>query len=769
MKLWAQRFLGLMTKIGIWRLTLVVAGSIIVLGIAINVTLRLAISGDIDTLDIARALVLGFILTPPVVFLFVLLVRELDLSRRRTDRLRSKDRKKAEQLAEQLALLERENAERTKAEQALAAVVKEMEAEVQQRRQAELKTAEQGAKLSSLIDASPDVIFYRDEQGFFSSCNRAAELLLGRTREELVGLTAEDVYPLKLAQEVIRTDNQVMESNRPLKFEQWMRYPNGTKALFEFNKVPFFGVDGERLGLLAFGRDITERKKAADMLTKASNEKADFIATISHELRTPLNGIVGLSRILKDTHLSAEQLRYVDTIYLSAETLGVIFNDIVDLDRLDRQQLKLNPAPLDLKQLLTEVENMGVLLAQQFGVSFRCHWDDDIPGFINADGARLRQVLWNLLGNAVKFTPQGYVAMSISLLGASDGQAELLFEVEDSGLGIPEEEQSKIFAMYYQGSRQGHHTGTGTGIGLALSQQLVKAMGSDIKLRSEVDVGSCFSMTINFPIIESSEADHSDPLADELPPLDILLVEDIELNVLVARTLLEKMGHTISVAMDGQSALEAAQDQPDLILLDIQLPDISGFEVAKRLKADSKTADIPLVALTANTVQDRTRYYDCGITDIVTKPIQLNMLESAMAKIFNAETKVMEEQAKQDETLLQVLDLEMLQQYSEVIGAEALLNSVELLETLMPDYLKILDSNLTAEDKKAVASEAHKIKGAAGSVGLKRIQQIAAKAQQKDEPAWWDNVPDWVAAIKRHYPEDLEVLKSWLKDAAKQD
>ncbi|RCU51640.1 aerobic respiration two-component sensor histidine kinase ArcB [Corallincola holothuriorum] len=765
MKLWAQRFINLMTEIGVLRLTLVVAGSIIVLGIAINVSLRLAISGDVDTLDIARALLLGFILTPPTVFLFVLVVRELDLSRRRTDRLRAKDREKAEKLEHQLILLEAENAERVKAEQALAEVVAEMEAEVMQRRQAEIKAAEQSAKLGSLIDSSPDVIFYRDDNGYFSSCNRAAELLLGRTREELVGLTPADVYPERLAEQVVQTDAAVMASNRPLKFEQWMRYPDGRKTLFEFSKVPFFGAKGERLGLVAFGRDITERKQAADLLSKASNEKAEFIATISHELRTPLNGIVGLSRILRDTELSAEQLRYVDTIYLSAETLGVIFNDIVDLDRLDRQQLKLNPTRVAFKALLAEVENMGVLLAQQYGVSFRCRWDPELPEYVEADGARLRQVLWNLLGNAVKFTPQGFVALSATLTREDDTNVYLQFEIEDTGLGIPDEEQKKIFAMYYQGSRQGHHTGTGSGIGLAISQQLVRAMGSEIKLRSEVDVGSCFSIQLTLPKLEAPESHVLSDEAKKVPALNILLVEDIELNVLVAKTLLEKMGHTISVAMDGQSALTAASEIPDLVLLDIQLPDMSGFDVAEKLKADPLTADIPLVALTANTVKDKTRYEECGIVDIVTKPIQMNVLHSALAKLFAPSGTAVPTASQADDALDDILDIEMLQQYSEVIGAGALLNSVELLETLMPEYLEILESNLTAEDKSAVASEAHKIKGAAGSVGLKRVQQIAAKAQQKDEPAWWENVPDWVDAMKHHYPQDLMVLKRWLTEA----
>ncbi len=229
-------------------------------------------------------------------------------------------------------------------------------------------------------------------------------------------------------------------------------------------------------GLMGFGRDITERKQYQDAQEKASRDKTAFISTISHELRTPLNGIVGLSRMLLETRLNKEQRGYMRTIHVSAITLGNIFNDIIDMDKSDRRRLELLPKPLDFEEFVVEMENISGLMAEQKGLRFDLERLTDLPRCIEVDSTRLRQVLWNLVSNATKFTKEGGVVLSVSS-EILEQQAEITFEVEDSGIGIPDTELDKIFAMYYQvkeGSDNLHAVGTG-GIGLGC----VSAAGPD--------------------------------------------------------------------------------------------------------------------------------------------------------------------------------------------------------------------------------------------------------------------------------------------------
>lgn len=279
--------------------------------------------------------------------------------------------------------------------------------EIDQREQAQIELEQQSALLRSFLDASPDLVYYRNENEEFSGCNRAMELLTGKSEKQLIGLKPEDVYDEDIAKKVIETDEKVFRHNVSLTYEQWLVYPDGRKACFELRKVPFYDRVGKRHGLMGFGRDITERKRYQDALENASRDKTTFISTISHELRTPLNGIVGLSRILLDTELNQEQLNYLKTIHVSAITLGNIFNDIIEMDKLERRKVQLDNQPIDFTGFLTDLENLSGLLVQPKKLDFTLEHQPNLPHKILADGTRLRQILWNLIGNAVKFTQKG--------------------------------------------------------------------------------------------------------------------------------------------------------------------------------------------------------------------------------------------------------------------------------------------------------------------------------------------------------------------------
>lgn len=476
--------------------------------------------------------------------------------------------------------------------------------------------------------------------------------------------------------------------------------------------------------------------------------------------------------MLLDTQLTEEQRKYMQTINVSAITLGNIFNDIIDMDKFDRRKLELLPEPLNFEDFVAEIESISALMAQQKGLRFDLERLSDLPKAIEVDATRLRQVIWNLVSNAMKFTKEGGVVMTVSA-DVEDSFATIIIEVEDTGIGIPEEELNKIFAMYYQvKSGKDNLHAVGTGIGLAVSKQLINMMDGDITVASEEGFGSTFTVSIHVPVV-TLEQPVIDAQRDSVH-LNIFMVEDIELNVTVAKSLLESLGHSVTVAMTGQEALvNFVPENYDLALLDIQLPDMTGFDVAKYYR-DHYDNLPPLVALTANVMKDRREYLENGMDDAISKPLAVHAIQSVIDKFFvhkvgKAEPIEMDEveehpvQTPSPVIETHLLDLDMLESYIDIVGTHPVYDSINMFEDMMPDYIEVLDSNMTAKDKEGIVSEAHKIKGAAGSIGLKRIQSVAQKAQSPDMPAWWENISDWVEEIKNEYQNDIQVLRSWLE------
>lgn len=275
------------------------------------------------------------------------------------------------------------------------------------------------------------------------------------------------------------------------------------------------------------------------------------------------------------------------------------------MDKIERRKVQLDNQPIDFTEFLSDLENLSGLLVQPKGLKFVMATQLPLPQTIIADGTRLRQILWNLIGNAVKFTREGEIVVTVAY---DEQQQQLRFDVKDSGIGIPQGEQDKIFAMYYQVKDQhGGKPATGTGIGLAISHRLAQVMGGNITVQSAPGEGACFSLQIHAPQLENSSEEINEEDILPLPALHILLVEDIELNVVVARSVLEKLGCSTEVAMTGAEALEMFDPlEFDMVLLDIQLPDMTGLDVARELHQRFAGQQLPpLVALTANVLKDK--------------------------------------------------------------------------------------------------------------------------------------------------------------------
>ena len=773
-RLLAQYYVDLMMKLGLVRFSMLLALALVVLAIVVQMAVTMVLHGQVESIDVIRSIFFGLLITPWAVYFLSVVVEQLEESRQRLSRLvqkleemRERDLSLNVQLKDNIAQLNQEIAVREKAEAELQETFGQLKIEIKEREETQIQLEQQSSFLRSFLDASPDLVFYRNEDKEFSGCTRAMELLTGKSEKQLVHLKPADVYSPEAAAKVIETDEKVFRHNVSLTYEQWLDYPDGRKACFEIRKVPYYDRVGKRHGLMGFGRDITERKRYQDALERASRDKTTFISTISHELRTPLNGIVGLSRILLDTELTAEQEKYLKTIHVSAVTLGNIFNDIIDMDKMERRKVQLDNQPVDFTSFLADLENLSALQAQQKGLRFNLEPTLPLPHQVITDGTRLRQILWNLISNAVKFTQQGQVTVRVRY----DEGDMLHFEVEDSGIGIPQDELDKIFAMYYQvKDSHGGKPATGTGIGLAVSRRLAKNMGGDITVTSEQGKGSTFTLTIHAPSVAEEVDDAFDEDDMPLPALNVLLVEDIELNVIVARSVLEKLGNSVDVAMTGKAALEMFKPgEYDLVLLDIQLPDMTGLDISRELTKRYPREDLPpLVALTANVLKDKQEYLNAGMDDVLSKPLSVPALTAMIKKFWDTqddeESTVTTEENSKSEALL---DIPMLEQYLELVGPKLITDGLAVFEKMMPGYVSVLESNLTAQDKKGIVEEGHKIKGAAGSVGLRHLQQLGQQIQSPDLPAWEDNVGEWIEEMKEEWRHDVEVLKAWVAKATK--
>ena len=517
--------------------------------------------------------------------------------------------------------------------------------------------------------------------------------------------------------------------------------------------IYFFTLLVERLE-----RSRLELSKTLARLEKNSRDKSTLLATISHELRTPLNGIIGLSRILLDDKLT-EQQNYLNTINLSAVSLGHIFSDIIDLDKIDSKRIELNIQPCDFHSLLNDFYNFGTLMAEQKELKFSLKLDDNLPNWLYLDRARLSQILWNLISNAVKFTDKGDVILKVQKM--QDNQYQ--FSVTDTGAGIAPCELDKIFTMYYQ-VKDNIHRSAGSGIGLAISKNLAQLMQGDLTVESELNKGSTFYLTI---IAEKAQA-HDGNAEKAMQHLSILLVEDVELNVIVAKSILEKQGHYVDVAMNGEEAIQLFEKNTyDIVFLDIKLPDMSGFDIAYYLRKNYEEGIYdflpPLIAFTANVMHSEEEYQNQGMDGVLRKPLSLTELRQCFKTFLgdDIETTSDEEELPQVQEGINISLIEL-------IGKSQAKANVELFKQWMPIYLDELETAYgdylaNADMQQMVSDVAHKIKGAAASVGLVNVQNIAKQAQDTSLPNWTSDIASWIKQLSNEWPQNVAELEAYLE------
>ncbi|MGV3617413.1 MAG: ATP-binding protein [Fimbriimonas sp.] len=403
--------------------------------------------------------------------------------------------------------------------------------------------------------------------------------------------------------------------------------PDGEEQWFQRRVVP--SGDGAVVTL----RDVTAEKRLESALRHSANSaerseraKSEFLANMSHEIRTPLNGVLGLARMLAETDLDEIQRSYVDDIVVSGDILLDLIGDILDASKIESRDMRLTPTPVSLANLVTAIVKLFRGQAEEKGTTLTCRIDPRVPATVQADGVRLRQILANLVGNAIKFTRDGEVEVRVSTENAL-----VVFEVRDTGVGIPAERVTAIFDRYQQAGAPSYG---GTGLGLTISKALAELMGGDIRVVSEVGRGSSFF--VRLPLREA-ERIADKPAAESPVRFDgrrILLVDDNRVNILVSSHTLKKLGCDVTYAENGQKALEAlASEHFDLVLMDVRMPIMDGLEATRELRRREGERRTPVVALTAGALrQEQQECFEAGMDDFATKPFTADSIHEVLAR-----------------------------------------------------------------------------------------------------------------------------------------
>jgi len=524
--------------------------------------------------------------------------------------------------------------------------------DVTDRHEAEAALDREQYLLHSLMDSIPDSIYFKDRDSRFLRVSRALAVKFGlASPDEVIGKTDADVFTREHAQKALADEHQIMETGRPIvavvERETW---PNRENTWVSTTKMPLRDSAGQVVGTFGISRDITELKRMQDELRRArdaadaaSRAKSDFLANMSHEIRTPMNGIIGMTELALDTDLTPEQREYLEMARSSAEYLLTVINGILDFSKIEAGKLEIEQIDFRLRDCVEETAGTLALRAHKKGLELACHVLPDVPDALVGDPGRLRQILVNLVGNAIKFTERGEVVVKVEVESQNEDRVNLHFAVSDTGIGIPADKLGLLFAPFSQVDSSTTRKYGGTGLGLAISAQLAQLMGGRAWVESDVGRGSTFHFTAAF--LRSQNSPPIVPLqAMPLSGLPVLVVDDNATNRRILHEILTSWNMQPTVVAGGREAL-AALDQARragspfaLVLLDGMMPEIDGFELAARIKEQPDLVGAALMMLSsADRKEDAARCRQLGVSAYLVKPVRQSDLLDAIMNTLSAQ------------------------------------------------------------------------------------------------------------------------------------
>ncbi len=485
--------------------------------------------------------------------------------------------------------------------------------DVTESRKAEIALEQERYLMRSLMDNLPDNVYFKDAEGKFLRINRAkAQRSNLSDPEEAVGKSDFDFFPEEHARQAHDDELELMQTGQPVVGkEEKLVWPDGRVNWVSTTKVPLRDGDGNVVGTFGISRDITARMQAQEAMREAkeaaeaaSRAKSDFLANMSHEIRTPLNAVIGMTELVLDTDLTAIQREYLTTVRDSGESLLSVINDVLDFSKIEAGKLELEPTTFDLRECLGDTMKSIAIRAHRKGLELACDVASDLPEFVLGDVGRLRQIVINLVGNAIKFTEQGEVVLTVLADTTREENLVLHFKVSDTGIGIPENKLGSVFDAFEQADMSTTRRFGGTGLGLAISSRLVELMGGRLWVESVVDQGSTFHFTAEF-----EEAAHHEPTKklkpNQLHELKVLVVDDNATNRRILQEILGNWGmrptavSSVTEAIDFLREALKANDPYSLVLSDVNMPEQDGFALAEQVRANPELDSTIIMMLTS--------------------------------------------------------------------------------------------------------------------------------------------------------------------------
>ncbi len=637
----------------------------------------------------------------------------------------------------------------------------------------ELEASSYSLKLASqyslsLIEASRDPLVVISPQGKITDMNEALVNITGMSREDLKGTDFLDYFTEPQKARGVYKEVFAMGSvaDSPLT----LRHANGKLTDVLFNGSVYKDDRDRVIGVVIVARDVTEQKRIATELTEAivfaelavgiaeeAKEKAEnatliaenavkakqqFLSNMSHEIRTPMNAIIGFTKVLMKTELSAKQKEYLNAIKLSGDALIVLINDILDLAKVDAGKMTFEQTPFKMALSISAMLHLFETKIQEKNLTLVKEYDKNIPDVLVGDPVRLHQIIMNLVSNAVKFTAKGKITVSVQLLEEDDKKASIQFSVTDTGIGIPENKLERIFENFQQASSGTSRLYGGTGLGLAIVKQLVESQDGIITVQSKVGVGSTFSFRLDFKKTTENAESESDiiELKSEPNELKILVVEDIILNQLLMKTLLDDFGFERDVADNGKIAIEMMRKKNyDLILMDLQMPEMNGFEATDYIR-NVLNSKIPIIALTADvTTVDLAKCKAVGMNDYIAKPVDERILYSKIVSLI-MKNNGQETEEKQDIVKDKCIDLGYLNQRTKS-HPKLMMEMISAYLEQTPPLILAMKQSLKDKNWDLMYASAHKMIPSFSIMGIsidfenmaKKVQEYAITQKQSGE------------------------------------
>lgn len=626
--------------------------------------------------------------------------------------------------------------------------------DITEKKDNERSLTESEEKFRNIFESFQDIYFRCDVQGIISMVSPSVQEVLGFTSKELIDRNIGDYFLSKIGfTELIK---ELFNKKRIRNIEGNALTKSGEEINFLCN-VRIVSKISRKIEIEGVARDITrlkntnvELRKAKELAEHSLQIKERFLANMSHEIRTPMNGIIGMIDLLGSTGLDGEQSEYVRTIKQSSDTLLNILNDILDLSKIEAGKMEIRKKPVRLVETFERIYELFSQQAYLNNTHLYYHLDDKMPEWVLADETRLLQVISNLTSNAIKFSnTKGNINISIRIREESEDQITFQVSVKDSGIGISEEDQKKLFQSFSQVDNSSSKIYGGTGLGLAISRELVKSMSGEIGVVSTPGLGSTFWFTFHATRIaepsELLETKEEQFIVKEFTSTEprVLLVDDNDINRRVASQILTKSGCHVLEANDGFSAIEmVANESFDLIFMDIQMPKMDGVEATAKIKALGKNELPPIVAMTAYSMEeDRSKFLSQGMDDYLAKPIKASSLIEKVKSWVNFEPKttVDSEVFSKDAELL-VINQNTLNHLHKYGGTELIQSVLEEFEEEAGEQVTNAPTWLASKDMESLHTALHTLKGNAGTLGIEKLSRLAEFIEKKIKENNFDNL-----------------------------